>query len=132
MSSPIQIRVRTSLQLIWKRNQHCDRPLSLEDYLYFKDFFEEVANLSTIHIKRLYFEPSKQPVHKSLHAFSDASEKVIANVVLLRTVFSDNSVSLNFIHGKTRVAPLKRVTTPNLELKAATNGAKLPQLIKEQ
>ena len=32
MSSPIQIRVRTSLQQIWKGNQHWDRPIALADY----------------------------------------------------------------------------------------------------
>ena len=52
------------------------------------------------------------------------------NVVFLRTVFSDKTVSLSFILGKARVAPIKRMTTPNLELLAATNRAKLAQFIK--
>ena len=34
--------------------------------------------------------------------------------------------------GKARVAPVKRMTTPNLELLTATNGAKLAQFIKEE
>ena len=132
MSSPIQICVRTSLQQIWKGNQHWDRPIALADYPELKNFFEDVPNLSTVHIKRHYFEASKQPVRKELHVFNDASEKAIANVVFLRTVFSDKSVSLSFILGKARVAPIKRMTTPNLELLAATNGAKLAQFIKEE
>ena len=41
-------------------------------------------------------------------------------------------MSLSFILGKARVAPIKRMTTPNLELLAATNGAKLAQFIKEE
>ena len=32
MSSPIQIRICTSLQQIWKGNQHWDRPIALADY----------------------------------------------------------------------------------------------------
>ena len=132
MSSPIQIRVRTSLQQIWKGNQHWDRSIALADYPEQKNFFEDVANFSTVHIKRHYFEASKQPVCKELHVFNDASEKAIANVVFLRTLFSDKSVSLSFILGKARVAPIKRMTTPNLELLAATNGAKLAQFIKEE
>ena len=63
MSSPIQIRVRTSLQQVWKCNQHWDRPIALENYPELKDFIKDVANFSTIHIKRQYFEASKQPVH---------------------------------------------------------------------
>ena len=53
--------------LIWKGNQHWDSPLSLEDYPDLNDFLEEVANLSTIHLKRYYVEPSQQIVHKGLH-----------------------------------------------------------------
>ena len=131
MSSPIQIRVRTSLQRLWKGNQLWDRPLSLEDYPG-KRCFEEVENLSTIHIKRFNFEVSKKPVHKRILVFSDASEKAIANVAFLRTVFFNNSVSLNFILGKALVAPIERITTRNLELLAATNGAKISQFIKKE
>ena len=131
MSSPIQVRVRTSLQQIWKGNRHWDRPIALEDYPELKFCFEDVANLSTVHIKRHHFEASKQPVRKELHVFNDASEKAIVNVVSLRTFFSDKSVSFSFIPGKARVAPI-RMTTPNLELMAATNGAKLAQFIKEE
>ena len=39
MSSPIQIRVRTSLQQIWKDNQHWDRPIALEAHPELKNFF---------------------------------------------------------------------------------------------
>ena len=110
-SSPIQIRVRTSLQQIWKDNQHWDCPIALQAHPELKNVFEVVANLSTVHIKRHYFEASKQPIHKELLVFNDASEKAIANVVFLRTVSSDKSVSLSFILGKARVAPIKRMTT---------------------
>ena len=60
----------------------------------------------------------KKPARKELQIFSDAFENAIANVVFLRTMFSDNSVSLNSILGKARGAPIKRMTTPNLELLA--------------
>ena len=63
MSSPIQIRVRTSLQQIWKGDQHWDSLIALEHYPELKNFFENVANFSRVHIKRHYFEASKQPVH---------------------------------------------------------------------
>ena len=110
-SSPFQIRVRTSLQQIWKDNQHWDCPIALRAHPELKNVFEDVANLSTVHIKRHYFEASKQPIHKELLVFNDASKKAIANVVFLRTVSSDKSVSLSFILGKARVAPIKRMTT---------------------
>ena len=41
-------------------------------------------------------------------------------------------MSLNFILGKARVALIKRMTTPNPELLAATSVAKLALFIKEE
>ena len=132
MSSPIQIRVRTSLQQLWMGNEHWDCPLLLDDCPDLKVFFRRSRNLSLNHIKRNYFEDSKLPVHKRLHVFSDASEKAIAYVEILHRVFSDNSVSLNFILGNARVAPIKRITSPNLEVMAATNKAKISRFIIEE
>ena len=67
-------------------------------------FSEEVADLSS----DINNEPSKQPARKGLQIFSDAFEKAIGNVVFLRTMFSDNSVSLSFLLGKARGAPIKQ------------------------
>ena len=73
MSSPIQIRVRTSLQQFWKGNQHWDHSPSLEDNPDMKEFSEELESIPTIHIKLHYLGATKQPVHKEIHVFSYAS-----------------------------------------------------------
>lgn len=51
-----------------------------------------------------------------MHGFSDASESGYAAVVYLRCQLSDNSIIVRQLMAKTRVAPLKRVTLPRLEL----------------
>ena len=50
----------------------------------------------------------------------------------LRTEYVDKTVDVVFMMGKARVAPIKRMTVPNLELQAAVYGAQLAQFIKEQ
>ena len=67
-----------------------------------------------------------------LHVFSDASELALASVAYLRTRYDDDTTELKFVIGKARVAPINRMTIPNLELQAAKNGAKLSRFIKEQ
>ena len=51
-----------------------------------------------------------------LHRFSDASEEAYTAVVYLRVQAPDNSIHASFVMSKTRVAPLKRLTIPSLEL----------------
>ena len=67
-----------------------------------------------------------------LHVFSDASDLALASVAYLRIAYNNNTVDLKFVMGKARVSPIKRITIPNLELQAATNGAKLAKFVKEQ
>ncbi|XP_044765410.1 uncharacterized protein LOC123321740 [Coccinella septempunctata] len=50
------------------------------------------------------------------HGFADASLRAYAACVYIRTVYIDNTVSCFLISSKSRVAPLKTVTLPRLEL----------------
>lgn len=59
-----------------------------------------------------------------VHGFADASERAYAAVVYLRTR-NGNKVETRLIAAKTKVAPLKQVTLPRLELCAAALLTKL-------
>ncbi|XP_044749748.1 uncharacterized protein LOC123310348 [Coccinella septempunctata] len=54
-----------------------------------------------------------------LHGFCDASEKGFAGVVYLRVKISDSEFESTLVLAKTKVAPLKKVSIPRLELCAA-------------
>lgn len=51
--------------------------------------------------------------------FSDASSVAVAAAVYLRVVCSDNRVIIHLVRSKTRVAPVKPVSIPRLELIAS-------------
>ena len=63
--------------------------------------------------------------------FTDASELALSAVCYLRNEHIDESVSVTFVIGKTRVATIKRMTVPNLGLQAAVYGAQLAQFVKD-
>ena len=66
-----------------------------------------------------------RPVEIQLHAFSDASERAYAAVVLLRSSYEDGRIVVRLASSKSRVAPLKRQTIPRLELLGAVIQARL-------
>ena len=51
-----------------------------------------------------------------MHGFADASTLAYAAVVYVRAVYGDGTVSSELVVAKTKVAPLKTVSIPRLEL----------------
>ena len=76
----------------------------------------ELNLLSERHIPRCYFPKDAKVTSLQLHGFSDASEQAYAGVVYLRTVDSTGGVYTSLVMSKTKVAPIKRLTIPRLEL----------------
>ena len=68
--------------------------------------------------------PHGQAARIELHTFADASTVGYGACTYLRVVYRNGSVHCSLILGKSRVAPLKRVSIPRLELVAAVLAAK--------
>ena len=65
-----------------------------------------------------------------LHAFGDASEKGYGACVYLVVRFEDGTQSSSLVMSKARVAPLKRITLPRLELLDALLCARLLPFVR--
>ena len=66
-----------------------------------------------------------------LHHFSDASTTVYATVSYIREIDIRGHTFNSFLFGKTRVAPIKTITIPRLELTAATLMVCVDKMIKK-
>ena len=67
-----------------------------------------------------------------LHCFSDASELGYGMVCYLRLIDDSGRIHCAFILGKSRVAPLKKITIPRLELTAAAKAVQLSHLVIQE
>ena len=72
--------------------------------------------LSTKHIPICYFNTSAQIASLELHGFSDALENAYPAVVYLRITDTFGRTHVSLVSSKTKVAPIKRLTIPRLEL----------------
>ena len=76
-------------------------------------------------IPRCYSPVGFTPTSVELHGFSDASEEAYAGVVYIRLINSSGRVHTTLVMSKTRVAPVKRLSIPRLELCGAQLLTKL-------
>ena len=66
-----------------------------------------------------------------LHAFGDASEVAYATAIYIRVVPKEGKASTSLVMSKTRVAPVRKISLPRLELMAAVITARLCIYVKD-
>lgn len=112
--APVLIRGKLLLQDFWKEGKEWDSTTSDDLNRKFHQYIDDLAGLADIKIPRKIFQGEKN----SIFAFCDASEKAYCAVIYARTS-QDGDYLSRIISSKTRVAPLKQLTVPKLELQAA-------------
>lgn len=71
-------------------------------------------------------------VEARLHHFADASENAYGTASYLVLVDERRRTHCSFVMGKSRVAPLRQVTIPRLELTAAVVAVKVDKMLQEE
>ena len=129
--SPTIIKAKILLQRVWETKIDWDEPVPqpiLDEWLQWRSELPQVTEIS---IPRCYYPKSVQIQSFQLHGFSDASEVAYAGVVYLRITDTNGKAHTSLVCSKTKVAPIKRLTLPRLELCGANLLAKLLFHVKE-
>ena len=114
------------LQQLWLRKLDWDEQLSSELLNQWMDMYLRLSQVNEIAFDRLVFAKG-QPTEIQLHGFCDSSEKAYGACLYLRSVNQQGEVTTKLICSKSRVAPVKKVTLPRLELCGALLLAQLMQ-----
>lgn len=116
--SPIIITAKVFMQELWAIRLDWDEELSSNLRSRWLNFRNQLDNVTTISIPR-WFGTRASALAVELHGFSDASQSALAAVVFLRILNELDDIRVTLVSAKTKVAPLKRMTIPRLELAAA-------------
>jgi len=112
--APIIIRAKILIQDLWKLAVGWDDPLPQEVQNYWKEFSGNLSLIESISIPRCIIPQGT--VTKELLGFCDASEKAFAAVVYMKAFQEDGTGHVSLVTSKTRVAPVKTISLPRLEL----------------
>lgn len=117
------------LQTAWLQRLGWDNPLGETEARQWREFQEELPLLEHIRVLRwLWHGPGGSQLE--LHDFSDASERAHARAVYLRAQNVDGAVHTSLVMAKTRVAPVKQISLPRLELCATALLVRLARHVR--
>lgn len=121
--SPLTVRFKLLFQRLCERGVDWDEPLSGELLTQWESLVSDLQRFTLIRMPRSCAQLCEVS-SISLEGYCDASQRAYAAVVYLRTE-TDEASLCRLLCSKTRVAPVKKVTIPRLELLSALLLARL-------
>ncbi|XP_034935042.1 uncharacterized protein, partial [Chelonus insularis] len=121
--APFIVRAKMLLQEIWLDKLSWDDQAPDHIITKWNSFRTELSHVSDLSIPRWFKITQKSTAE--LHGFSDASQLAMAAVVYIRATHPDHGTCSTIVCSKSKVAPLKKMSIPRLELTAALLLARL-------
>ena len=128
--APFTLSAKLILQELFRTKIGWDEKVEGQALSDWKDWLSALPKLSEVAVRRWYKPDLFGEVsHAQVHHFSDASQCATGAASYLRMVDADGNIHCSFVIGKSRLAPLKEITIPCLELSAAVVSVKLNNMI---
>lgn len=128
--SPVTLKPKLLLQLTCEQKLKWDTQVPEDIKVEWEKICSDTFNADQIKIPRLVGKVISET--SSICCYVDASPKAYAAAVYLRTEQHDGTITTDLIMGKSRVAPLKRISIPRLELLAALIGARMTRFVRKE
>ncbi|MBM6549254.1 DUF1759 domain-containing protein [Streptococcus dysgalactiae subsp. equisimilis] len=132
LNAPFCLPAKQLLQKVCKAKVGWDQLLPPEDLASWEKWVAFVHRLDEVRIKRCIRKDDRLDVGQiELHIFCDASESGYGAVAYARCVPRIGDPYLVLLFSKSRVAPIKTVTIPRLELAAAVLGVRVSEVVRK-
>ena len=109
-----------------------DETIDKKDSTDWMTWLDQLKLISSFRLKRCYITCPDELIRRELHCFSDASELAFGAVCYLRSIYSSQKLTCSLVVSKSRVAPIKPMTMPRLELQGAVLGTRLASTVKDE
>ena len=131
--APFTIRAKCLIQKIWLGGWNWDDVITDPELLaQWLQWQQELTDMDCVRVDRCYRPDSRPVVKCQLHVFGDASENAFGVVAYLRFELEDGTVHCSFVTSKARVAPIKQLSIPRLELQAAVMAIRVAETVKTE
>ncbi|XP_043210612.1 uncharacterized protein LOC122375344 isoform X2 [Amphibalanus amphitrite] len=128
--TPYIMTVKRLFQETWRLGLDWDDNVPEHVRVRFLRWLDGLSYVKSISVPRSYCVKGWHDVHVvEVHAFGDASEVGYGAAVYLRLTLRDGSVVTPLVMSRARVAPLKQVSLPRLELLASLLAARLLRFV---
>ena len=112
--SPVIVVAKLIMQQVWLDKIDWDdslKPLSTQNWIKFVKYAQDIQDVSVP--RWTHFQPM---CTVEIHGFCDASERAYAATLYIRVQNDKNQINISLLASKTRVAPIKNISLPRLEL----------------
>jgi len=122
--APFRIRGHMIMQHVWRAGTDWKKRPPAEICEEFKNWLKDFAEVSKLEIPRNYSPYPLSDCEVTLHVFVDAGSEAYAACAYIRIQHGDQ-VIIRLIAAKAKVAPLKYMSIPRLELMSGLIGSRL-------
>ena len=130
--APFLLPAKCLIQDLGRKKRDWDVPLDQSDRVTWENWLADLSLMRVFELPRCLCSDAPRNVQVELDVFGDASEKAFGVVCYARFVFPDGRTEVAFVIAKTRVAPLRQLSIPRLELQAALLAVRLGDTIKKE
>uniref|UniRef100_A0A1I7VRF8 DUF1758 domain-containing protein n=1 Tax=Loa loa TaxID=7209 RepID=A0A1I7VRF8_LOALO len=125
---PVMVRLKLFIQHLWRQNVSWDQSLSESDSQYWRNLINEWPT-NVIELPRHVINPLQSP---EFHVFTDASQVAYSAAVYIRNCMPEGWSTSSLIFAKSRIAPIKGLSIPRLELLSVLIGVGAGQFVLRQ
>ncbi len=133
LAAPFILPAKVLLQNLCRENLEWDDEISAGHKAIWQTWLDNLPEIANYTVPRCIIPKDFGEVKDAeLHHFADASNVAYAAVSYIRIRNVRNEIHCTLLISKTRLAPIKAITIPRLELAAATLAIQLDRLLRKE